>query len=590
MFDVIVIGVGALGAATCWQLARRGARVLGLEQYDLAHGLGSSGGESRLIRLAYYEHPDYVPLLKRAYALWDEIESESGARLRYETGGLYLGRAHEPFVAESRRAAELHGLAHELLDRDALATRFPQFAVPADHVGFFEPAAGVLRAEPAVEAFARAAERGGAELRFRERVLDWDASGAGVTVRTDRALHRAARLVTAVTRSGHRHRGRLDGAHRARPRHPARGDAPGDGLGRAAEPERFAPDVFPAWAIQNGDGSLHYGMPLLPDVRGLKIAHHHAGPATDPDRVDRTPDARDEDDFRPALRRLLPAADGPLVAMHVCLYTTSPDSHFVIGRHPRHENVSARVRHERTRLQVRAGDRRGARGSRDARQDGAADRFPLAAPLCRFSNWVRFVDSARSVAVRPRERARARPGALRAVPLAKEVTHETVHPDFHPRHFDRSGVAHDWLRKHDACAAARVVGRRRRRRSRRCHRRPHDRPCRYGRSDWRRSRRDGRLSLREVEAARLVGSGPLEAFEVDVRLVGVRHHDLFLAGGRLVLVEVVPRAVRRARDAAEAEREVVGVGHVLQGFFVGDEVAASPGASATGRRSASRRW
>jgi hypothetical protein len=98
---------------------------VGLEQYELSHGLGSSGGESRLIRLAYYEHPDYVPLLRRAYAGWDEIEAESGSPLLTKTGGLYLGRAHEPFIAESRRAADLHGLAYEMLDRGELATRFP---------------------------------------------------------------------------------------------------------------------------------------------------------------------------------------------------------------------------------------------------------------------------------------------------------------------------------------------------------------------------------------------------------------------------------------------------------------------------------
>lgn len=330
--DAIVLGVGAVGAATCWQLARRGARVLGIERFELAHGQGSSGGESRLIRLAYYEHPDYVPLLRRAYALWAEIEAESGARLLEKTGGLYLGRADEPFVAESRRAALLHGLAHELLDRDAIRARFPEFAVREGHVGLFEPEAGVLRAEASIEAFARAAARRGAEIRVRERVLAWEADASGVVVHTDRASHRSAHLVLAAG-AWTSEVARGLGVPLTVTRQVMGWIAP-------AHPERFAPPRFPAWAMQNDDGSLHYGMPLLDGFRGLKIAHHFAGAATDPERVDRTPHASDEDDFRPALRALLPGADGPLAGMHVCLYTMSADGHFVIGRHPRFTNVS----------------------------------------------------------------------------------------------------------------------------------------------------------------------------------------------------------------------------------------------------------
>src|SRR5436189_3498581 len=129
-FDVIVIGVGAMGAAACWQLARSGIRVLGLEQFSLVHALGSSHGHTRMIRLAYYEHPDYVPLLRRAYELWDELEKVSGQKLLYLTGGIYMGPPSGEVVSGALKAARMHGLAHEAMNRSAIGARFPQFSLP----------------------------------------------------------------------------------------------------------------------------------------------------------------------------------------------------------------------------------------------------------------------------------------------------------------------------------------------------------------------------------------------------------------------------------------------------------------------------
>src|SRR5256885_74881 len=143
-FDVIVVGVGAMGAASCWQLASRGARVLGLDRFDIPNSRGSSHGLSRVIRMAYYEHPDYVPLLRRAYELWRQLERERGQQLLHQTGGLYIGPMDGALVGGSLKSAREHGLAHELIDRENLRKRFPQFEVPDDHVGFFEPTAGFL--------------------------------------------------------------------------------------------------------------------------------------------------------------------------------------------------------------------------------------------------------------------------------------------------------------------------------------------------------------------------------------------------------------------------------------------------------------
>src|SRR5215210_3049493 len=128
-FDVIVVGVGAMGSSTCYHLARRGVGVLGLEQFDIPHARGSSHGQSRMIRMAYYEHPDYVPLLRRAYELWDQIEQVSGQKLLHITGGVYMGSRDGEIVAGSVQSARQHGLEHELLDRPSLRQRYPQFHV-----------------------------------------------------------------------------------------------------------------------------------------------------------------------------------------------------------------------------------------------------------------------------------------------------------------------------------------------------------------------------------------------------------------------------------------------------------------------------
>jgi len=334
-YDVIVIGVGAMGSAACWQLARRGVRVLGLEQFDVPHGLGSSGGHSRLIRLAYYEHADYVPLLRRAYELWDEIEADSAQKVLHITGGIYMGRPHEPFVAESLKAAQRHDLPHEMLDRPAITARFPQFQLPADFAAFFENKAGLLLSEKAVAAHAEAAMRHGAEIHGRETVLDWSADNFGITVTTDKHTYSAGHVIfTAgawtsrlVEQLGVKLKVTRQVMGWTWPRTPELVPS-------------FALGTLPCWAVQNDDGSLHYGMPMLPDVPGVKVAHHFHGPVTDIATMDRMPQPSDEDDFRGAIQRYLPGADGPLLSMRVCLYTCSPDSHFIVDHLPGRKNVT----------------------------------------------------------------------------------------------------------------------------------------------------------------------------------------------------------------------------------------------------------
>ena len=190
-FDVIVVGIGAMGSSACQQLASRGARVLGLEQFDIPHALGSSTGFSRMIRLAYYEHPDYVPLLRRAYQLWDQLEVASGQKLLYLTGGLYIGPQDGGLVRGSLESARLHQLQYELLDTRQIAERFPgNSSCPMNGLAVHEPMAGFLLPEKVIAAYADLALRAGAELHGREPVIEWRADENSVFVRTPAAEYR----------------------------------------------------------------------------------------------------------------------------------------------------------------------------------------------------------------------------------------------------------------------------------------------------------------------------------------------------------------------------------------------------------------
>ncbi|MEA2711877.1 MAG: sarcosine oxidase [Phycisphaerales bacterium] len=331
-FDVIVVGVGGMGSAACYHLARRGVRVLGLEQFDIPHNKGSSHGYSRMIRTAYYEHPDYVPLLQRSFQLWKQLEDEALVKVLHMTGGLYLGKPDGEVVAGSLASSRKHGLPYELHTRAELLNLFPQFHVPDDFVGLFEYQAGFLVPELAIGAHVDLAMRHGAMIHGNEPVIRWQSDERGATVTTPRQTYHAEKLLFCggawsdklVTDLGVK----LLVTRQVM------------GWVQPLRRDYFQLGVLPVWAIDNADGTLHYGFPLTPECPGLKIAHHAPGPATDPDTIDRTPRANDENSFRPALKRFLPDADGPLMSMRICMYTNSPDHHFILDRHPLHPRVT----------------------------------------------------------------------------------------------------------------------------------------------------------------------------------------------------------------------------------------------------------
>lgn len=331
-FDVIVVGVGSMGASACDHLARRGVRVLGLEQFSIPHERGSHTGFSRMIRTAYYEHPDYVPLLRRAWSLWRELEAETKTTLLHATGGIYLGPPGSEIIARSRDAAVQHKLIHEMLDGRAIARQYPQFSVPDDFIALYEQDAGFILCERAIIAMIERAKGHGATIRENEPVREWQESDAGVTVRTDAGIYRAEKVIFCGGAWSQRLVSNLS----------IKLSVTRQVMGwvQPSDPKPFELGNFPVWAIDHLDGTIHYGFPIHPDFPGLKIAHHAPGEPADPDHVRRATSAGDEATFRPILERYLARGSGPTLAIKTCLYTNSPDHHFIIDRLPGHARAT----------------------------------------------------------------------------------------------------------------------------------------------------------------------------------------------------------------------------------------------------------
>lgn len=332
-YDVIVIGLGAMGSAAACELARRGHRVLGLDRFrgPPLHAFGSSHGRTRIIRQAYYEHPLYVPLVRRAYRRWAELEAETGRSLLQVTGGLMLGAADGVLVRGARESARTHGLAFEELTGSEIRRRFPALQTPDESAGILEPEAGVLFPERCIEAFLSLAGGRGAELRFDEPALEWRIDGQGVAVSTRAGVHRAGRLILAA---GPWTGGLLNGTwlRLAVERQVAMWFTP------ARAPERFGPDRLPVFLWEWAPDRFFYGIPNLGDD-GFKVARHHEGETTEPDAVRREVGPEEVEGIRDLLGRYLPDAGGTLRDTAVCLYTNTPDGHFVLDFHPRHPQV-----------------------------------------------------------------------------------------------------------------------------------------------------------------------------------------------------------------------------------------------------------
>lgn len=323
--DVGIVGLGAMGSMTALELARRGQRVIGFDRFRPPHPFGSSTGRSRIIREAYFEHPQYVPLVQRAYVKWAELERDGKLPLLSLTGGLMIGPPEGILVTGARRSATLHGLPFEMLTARDLRRRFPVFRARQNEAGLYEPRAGVLRPEAAIETALALAASVGADLRFDQPVLEWRAAAEAISVLTSTGEYRVRRLVLA------------GGAWMA-------GTLPGVPLGLTVarqplfwfEPKGdralVSPEQMPVFIWEWAAGQLFYGFP--DQGSGVKVAIHHQGEPADPDTVQRPAGPEEAERLRVIMAELTPAFNGRLLESAVCLYTNTPDGDFLIDRSP----------------------------------------------------------------------------------------------------------------------------------------------------------------------------------------------------------------------------------------------------------------
>jgi len=329
-YDVIVVGVGGMGSAATHHLARRGQRVLGLERYDIPHVMGSSHGINRIIRMAYFEDPSYVPLLRRSYELWRDLEKSAGERLLVVTGGIDSAPERHQVFQGSLESCRLHGLAHEVLSGPEVNRRFPGYQMPADHMAVYQPEGGYVMSERAIVAHVGGAIAAGAEVHGREAVEGWTVLDDLVAVRTERDEYTADRLVVAA---GAWNMGLLDVLEDlAIPERQALA------WFQPIEPGKYQPESFPIFNIEVDEGHF-YGFPVE-TVPGFKIGlYHHLFENVDPETMDREPTAADEAVLRAATERYFPSAAGATLSLKTCLFTNSPDEHFIVDRHPAYEQV-----------------------------------------------------------------------------------------------------------------------------------------------------------------------------------------------------------------------------------------------------------
>ena len=330
-FDTIVVGVGGMGSAACYHLAKRGQRVLGLERWDIPHAHGSSHGISRIIRLPYYEHPAYVPLLRCAYDLWRALEDVSGRELLVTTGSIDASPEDDPLFQGALNSARLHGLDHEVLTGDAVNARFPGYALPASHRAVYQPDGGLVASERAIVAHVEAAQALGAQVQAREPMLTWEAHNGHVRVTTATGTYDAERLVLTT--------GAWIGEHATMLKTRAVPERQVLAWLQPHAPALFGPSRFPVFNLQVDEGR-YYGLPIY-DVPGFKFGRYHhrgeSGGATD--AIAREPDAEDERMLRSFAKRYFPQGAGTTLALRACMFTNTADEHFIVDHHPDHANV-----------------------------------------------------------------------------------------------------------------------------------------------------------------------------------------------------------------------------------------------------------
>ncbi|MDE2696513.1 MAG: N-methyl-L-tryptophan oxidase [Chloroflexota bacterium] len=329
-YDVIVVGVGGMGSATVYELASRGLRVLGLERFDIPHDMGSSHGVHRIIRMAYFEDPSYVPLLRRAYERWRELEQACGEQLLYITGGVDAGPEGGEVFAGSLQSCVEHDLPHEVLTSEELGRRFPGVRIPPASMAVYQPDGGFVLAERSIVAHVVGAMERGADVRAREPVLEWSSDGDRVRVETARGSYEAGALVVTG--------GAWAGPLLPSLHHLVVPERQVLGWFQPSNPPIFGHDHFPV-VIGDFDEGLYYALPVF-GIPGVKFGRfHHRDETTTADDLNRECDHEDEAVLRAGLGRYFPEADGPVMSMKACMFTNTPDGHFIIDALPDAPNV-----------------------------------------------------------------------------------------------------------------------------------------------------------------------------------------------------------------------------------------------------------
>ena len=330
-FDLIVLGCGGVGSAATYYATKRGLKVLSLEQFEPVHARGSSHGDTRVIRQAYFEHPDYVPLLQRAYTLWHELEKSVEAQLFFRTGLLEIGPESGVLIPGVRRAAALHHLPLEDIQRNEFHERFPGFHLPDGSVAVFEANAGFLLVERCIHHYIHESKRLGSDLRFNQHVISYEVNASGVRVVTAAEQFVAPKLIITAGAWASQFLSNINLKLHVLKKH--------------LHWYPHSPSFYhlhrnaPTFFFETQDGYF-YGFPSR-DSRGVKVAQHSGGEAVnDPSNLDRSLDVRERAQVDRFLQAHLPQVTLPATGHAVCMYTMSPDEHFIVDQHPNHPQIT----------------------------------------------------------------------------------------------------------------------------------------------------------------------------------------------------------------------------------------------------------
>ncbi len=334
-YDVIVIGVGSMGSATCAYLARQGVSVLGIEQFDIVHERGSHAGQSRIIRKAYFEHPDYVPLLEHAYLNWKKLEEQTKSKVYIETGVAYFGNPVDPLIAGVQQSAALYDVPIKKFNAQESKTHFPTFTIPEDFIVLSEPEAGFITPERAILLYAEQASKHGATLLKNTTVSDWKLSDNQIKVTTSEGEYTSDKLVITA--------GAWTDKIVPLPDINIQVTKQAVAWVKPKNPERFKLGQFPCWLIQEPKKGPFYGFPILPTkdfggIEGMKIAHHYPGEITDADKDDKEITKETIEDIRYVLDKYFGEGDAEILSMKNCLYASTKDEDFIIDHLPDHDN------------------------------------------------------------------------------------------------------------------------------------------------------------------------------------------------------------------------------------------------------------